>query len=422
MSVAFAPRLIHAVVGQNGAGKTTFARVAAGLVKPRLRHASRSTAARCRPATSTIARRRGRTGASELRLAAVLHRRRGDGVRRHGRAALFTRRGLEAPLERSISRRSASGAAPRPHSRPAGRDAAGRRDRPRAGDRGEGPDPRRADRRAVANRHRDAVRAAARPQGERRHDHPHPAQDPRGARDRRHGDGAPRRPAGRGADRDDARSDARELSRLRSSAPSREGPDRAATRQRSSARIDPADSRGPWPRPGPTPPRPSLLPKSVTTRPIAEGPALSDGQPRHRAGRDRRRRRGRRQRPAHAGARALRARRHPVRPHRAGRPRRDRHAAPATGGRADCGSSRSSATARASACRARFGRTGRRASCSRRSCAQADHPGAAARGMRRGARSLGRPLFDHHAAGRLALGRQCAEADPCPRGRSTTRS
>lgn len=34
VSVAFAPQLIHAVVGQNGAGKTTFARVAAGIVKP----------------------------------------------------------------------------------------------------------------------------------------------------------------------------------------------------------------------------------------------------------------------------------------------------------------------------------------------------------------------------------------------------
>jgi general nucleoside transport system ATP-binding protein len=34
VSVAFAPKLIHAVVGQNGAGKTTFARVAAGIVKP----------------------------------------------------------------------------------------------------------------------------------------------------------------------------------------------------------------------------------------------------------------------------------------------------------------------------------------------------------------------------------------------------
>jgi len=34
VSVTFSPRMIHAVVGQNGAGKTTFARVAAGLVKP----------------------------------------------------------------------------------------------------------------------------------------------------------------------------------------------------------------------------------------------------------------------------------------------------------------------------------------------------------------------------------------------------
>jgi general nucleoside transport system ATP-binding protein len=34
VSVAFAPRLIHAVVGQNGAGKTTFARVVAGIVRP----------------------------------------------------------------------------------------------------------------------------------------------------------------------------------------------------------------------------------------------------------------------------------------------------------------------------------------------------------------------------------------------------
>lgn len=34
VSVGFAPRMIHAVVGQNGAGKTTFARVAAGIVQP----------------------------------------------------------------------------------------------------------------------------------------------------------------------------------------------------------------------------------------------------------------------------------------------------------------------------------------------------------------------------------------------------
>jgi simple sugar transport system ATP-binding protein len=34
VSAAFAPGMIHAVVGQNGAGKTTFARVAAGLVRP----------------------------------------------------------------------------------------------------------------------------------------------------------------------------------------------------------------------------------------------------------------------------------------------------------------------------------------------------------------------------------------------------
>jgi len=34
VSVAFTPKQIHAVVGQNGAGKTTFARVVAGIVKP----------------------------------------------------------------------------------------------------------------------------------------------------------------------------------------------------------------------------------------------------------------------------------------------------------------------------------------------------------------------------------------------------
>ena len=34
VSVDFAPGAIHAVVGQNGAGKTTFARVVAGLVQP----------------------------------------------------------------------------------------------------------------------------------------------------------------------------------------------------------------------------------------------------------------------------------------------------------------------------------------------------------------------------------------------------
>ena len=39
VSVAFAPKLIHAVVGQNGAGKTTFARVVAGIVQPGLRGA-----------------------------------------------------------------------------------------------------------------------------------------------------------------------------------------------------------------------------------------------------------------------------------------------------------------------------------------------------------------------------------------------
>jgi general nucleoside transport system ATP-binding protein len=34
VNAAFEPGLIHAVVGQNGAGKTTFARVVSGLVKP----------------------------------------------------------------------------------------------------------------------------------------------------------------------------------------------------------------------------------------------------------------------------------------------------------------------------------------------------------------------------------------------------
>jgi ABC-type uncharacterized transport system ATPase subunit len=34
VSIQFETGLIHAVVGQNGAGKTTFARVAAGLIRP----------------------------------------------------------------------------------------------------------------------------------------------------------------------------------------------------------------------------------------------------------------------------------------------------------------------------------------------------------------------------------------------------
>src|SRR3954452_22411821 len=34
VSIQFESGLIHSVVGQNGAGKTTFARVAAGLIRP----------------------------------------------------------------------------------------------------------------------------------------------------------------------------------------------------------------------------------------------------------------------------------------------------------------------------------------------------------------------------------------------------
>ena len=98
MSVAFPPRLIHAVVGQNGAGKTTFARVAAGLVKP----VSGSVTIDGREVpTGNVSRARGAgvelvhqsfalppsfTVAEAMEFGAT------------GRGALYSRRALEAPL------------------------------------------------------------------------------------------------------------------------------------------------------------------------------------------------------------------------------------------------------------------------------------------------------------------------------------
>ncbi len=78
------PGLIHAVVGQNGAGKTTFARVAAGLIRPQSGEVLvQGKPDRCGQREGR-ARRRRRTRPSELRPAAELHGRRGDGVRRTG--------------------------------------------------------------------------------------------------------------------------------------------------------------------------------------------------------------------------------------------------------------------------------------------------------------------------------------------------
>ena len=200
------PGLIHAVVGQNGAGKTTFARVAAGLVRPqsgevlRRRHDSR------RRQRQRRARGRRRTRPSELRSAARFHRRRGDGVRRPGRTGRSSRAASSSSDGGAISIISASRV----------RSAATRiRDLPVETQQGveiaralvtdaQRADPRRADRGSVAGRRRQAVRAPSQAEGERRHRHPHSPQDPRGSGDRRHRDRAARRQADRG-DRSPAR-------------------------------------------------------------------------------------------------------------------------------------------------------------------------------------------------------------------------
>ena len=95
--------MIHAVVGQNGAGKTTFARVAAGIVQPVGGHARdrrpRGAGRQCRRGPC----RRRRARPPELCAAAVLHRRRGDGVRRRRAAArIYTRQELERRWARHL--------------------------------------------------------------------------------------------------------------------------------------------------------------------------------------------------------------------------------------------------------------------------------------------------------------------------------
>ena len=137
VGIAFAPGLIHAVVGQNGAGKTTFARVAAGLVKPG--SGTVSIAGRViEPATSAVARGAGVelvhqsfalppsfTFAEAMEFGAS------------GRPRSITARQLARRWRPHLEALEVR-AAWRPDSRLAGRDAAGRRDRPRAGVRGEG--------------------------------------------------------------------------------------------------------------------------------------------------------------------------------------------------------------------------------------------------------------------------------------------
>jgi ABC-type uncharacterized transport system ATPase subunit len=82
VSIAFEPGLIHAVVGQKGAGRTTFARVAAGLVRPQPGEVSVGVEADRLRQRERGSRRRPGARASELRLAAKFHGGGGHGVRR----------------------------------------------------------------------------------------------------------------------------------------------------------------------------------------------------------------------------------------------------------------------------------------------------------------------------------------------------
>ena len=153
VSVAFAPRLIHAVVGQNGAGKTTFARVVAGIVQTRFRNARRSTVAKSPPAMSIESRAAGVELVHQsfaLPPSFTVAEAMEFGARR-GRP-IFTRRELEARWKRHLENLGVQARLARPHSRSAGRGAAGRGDRARACRRRQAPDPRRADRGPVAER------------------------------------------------------------------------------------------------------------------------------------------------------------------------------------------------------------------------------------------------------------------------------
>ena len=102
VSVEFAPKLIHAVVGQNGAGKTTFARVFSGLVRPDT-GAIEIDGRQVAPATSSVSRRGRGTCPSELCAPALLHGRRGDGIRQQGGPTIFSRR-ASRPVGSSIWR------------------------------------------------------------------------------------------------------------------------------------------------------------------------------------------------------------------------------------------------------------------------------------------------------------------------------
>ena len=288
-----------------------------------------------------------------------------------GRPRIYTRRSC-APLGAASRRARRPGPPARADPRPAGRDAAGRRDRPRAGHEAQGPDPRRADRGAVAVRHRQAVRAA---QGHARRSGVtiililHKIREVlaiadtvtvlRGGRLVEGPVSTSPRPM-------------RRTSPLRSSAAELELTlIRRGRRRRSSARPRRARRRGPGHRlaepqaqaapilelRGPSPPGRSRGPgRSTTSRSASRrgeivGVAGVEGNGQrtlvraisHLADLDRRRHRARRRRrDAAAAQRAPRAR--------------------------GCGSSRSSGTARASACRARSGRTGRRGCCSSAAC------------------------------------------------------
>ena len=150
--------MIHAVVGQNGAGKTTFARVVPGIVKPASGSVSRFRYANCRTGKVQAARAAGVELVHQsfaLPPSFTVAEAMEFGAERQGQPLYAPRPGSEVAEASRGSRRHARPATA--HARPAGRNPAERRDCPGAGHRCEGPHPRRADRGAVAQLARERL-------------------------------------------------------------------------------------------------------------------------------------------------------------------------------------------------------------------------------------------------------------------------